>query len=115
MLGEIIWRAKAADKIGGFNMVLYNHDSDDEYTIMCYPEAKWSCKSDFGPKRGETFCLPLNVGKNGMKIFPSLMLGGINLFDCWRYFHEPIKHGFAMGYNYNGRLRAEHLRMHVQL
>ena len=98
MLKEPVIKATVPESIGGFDIVMWSHENDDEATIMCYPEAKATCSSYFGPQRGEAFCLPLNVGTKGMEIFNKLVAGDVELFDLWKYFHEPIKHGFALGW-----------------
>ena len=94
MLGNPIMREVSAN---GYDVVLWDHSTDREYTIMAYPKAKFSCGSCFGPKRGEKFCLPLNVGLSGEEIFSQLVNGTVDLPDLWQYFHEPSKHAFALG------------------
>ena len=101
MLGKPILRGKAAESIGGFDIVLWDHENDPEYTLMCYPIAKFSSDSYFGPRRGETFCLPLNVKEKGKEIFHQLVTGEKSLPELHEYFHEPVKHAHALGMEVN--------------
>ena len=97
MLGKPILRGKAAESVGGFDLVLWNHDNDNEYTLMCYPIAICYTNSDFGPHIGEAFCLPLNVGEKGKDVFYMLEDGDVTLPELHKYFHEPVKHAHAIG------------------
>ena len=98
MLGYPIKRATAAQKIGGFDMVLWTHDNDNEVTIMCYPEAKQTGNTPFSPKQGKTFCLPLSrFNGNGMEVWDNLLNGNARLEDLTEYFWEPVKHSYALG------------------
>ena len=95
MLGRPIGRARTPDPDKGFDIVLWNHQDDPGYTIMCYPTSVWW----YGfVDRGEKFCLPLDVGVVGREVFEQLKNGEVSLIDLWGYFSDPFKHGFLLGW-----------------
>ena len=94
MLGKPIKRATTPD---GIDLVLWNHDNDNGYTIMAYPIAQ---NYGYFVNRGETFCCPLSRIPEGLEmlIWDGLVEGKITLRDCLEYFHEPDKHAYYLGW-----------------
>lgn len=74
MLGKPVRRGKTPD---GMDLVLWDHDNDDGYTLMTYPVAKRSSENSFGPQKGKVFCCPLIAG---VKEFLRLEKGETDLY-----------------------------------
>ena len=95
MLGKPILRETTET---GMDLVMWDHETDNGYTIMTYPIA-----ANYGKyfvNRGERFCCPLTRIPEGreMEIWDGLIKGKITLRDCIDYFHEPVKHTYYLGY-----------------
>lgn len=83
MLGKPVRRGQTPD---GMDLVLWDHDNDDGYTLMTYPIAKASSTRCFGPKEGNTFCCPLIAG---VKEFLALEKGETFLYRLKDKFMRP--------------------------
>ena len=83
MLGKPVRRGQTPD---GMDLVLWDHDNDDEYTLMCYPVAKGSSENSFGPQKGNVFCCPLVAG---VKEFLRLEKGETDLYRLKDMFYMP--------------------------
>ena len=83
MLGKPVRRGQTPD---GMDLVLWDHDNDDGYTLMTYPVAKRSSENSFGPQKGEVFCCPLIAG---VKEFLRLEKGETDLYRLKDMFYRP--------------------------
>jgi len=83
MLGKPVRRGQTPD---GMDLVLWDHDNDDGYTLMTYPVAKRSSENSFGPQKGEVFCCPLIAG---VKEFLRLEKGETDLYRLKDMFYVP--------------------------
>jgi len=83
MLGKPVRRGQTPD---GMDLVLWDHDNDDGYSLMTYPVAKGSSESPFGPQKGKVFCCPLIAG---VKEFLRLEKGETDLYRLKDMFYVP--------------------------
>lgn len=95
MLGNIVRRGQMPN---GTDLVLWDHDDDNGFSLMTYPKAKVTSASYFGPEKGKRFCCPLNFSDGtAIKIFLQLEKGETEIERLVQYFHEPYKHAFCLG------------------
>ena len=96
MLKTIVNSVKTPD---GVRMNLWNHEDDGGYTIMLYPKAKRTTKSGW-IQGGDLFCLCLSRFSKGneLEVFAALESGELSIPECWKYFHEPFRDAYILGW-----------------
>ena len=97
MLGRIVKRSTT--NYGSIDMILWDHQSDNGYTIMLYPEAKRTTKAGWIQSR-DLFCLCLSRFPKGneLEVFAALENGELSIPECWKYFHEPFRDAYILGW-----------------